>query len=632
MKRREFLGKAGSAASWVAAGSLMQCVRRRQSPKRPNILWIIAEDMSCNFSCYGEKTIQTPNIDKLAGEGVKFEQVFVTCPVCSPSRSALISGMYQTKLGAHNHRSQRNTGSLAGEADYHSSYSAPVKLLPQLLQEAGYYTTLGGKKGQQSNLEGKNLSKSDYNFVWSEDIYNANDWKNRKPEQPFFAQIQLQGGKKRSAKVSNPVNPDDVTLPPYYPDHPVMRQDWARYLNSVLSLDSEIGEIMNRLEKEGIVENTVVFFVTDHGISHLRGKQFLYDEGIKVPLIIRWPGVIEPDSVRRDLVSFVDIAATTLAIAGIKIPDHIDGRDLFAKKYVSREYIAAARDRCDETVECLRCIRTDRYKYIRNYFSDKPHMQHNQYKDNKEITKVMRQLYADSKLDPVQSRIFAAPRPAEELYDLQNDPWETENLAGSSKHQDILNQMREKHVQWMRDTRDMGLIPEPELEELGRKNSNKYFVLHQPENETLVERIREVIELGEKGLSSLNLLIEKLSDESPSVRFRAAYAIGNIGMNSKPAVEKLSVLLNDESGAVRIVSARALCFMGLYDQGLPVLRYELKTNRNHVVRHYAALYCEEMGEQTLPYLQEFISARNNDHYEYVKRICKRLVYNLKNGR
>ncbi|MFG0334430.1 MAG: sulfatase-like hydrolase/transferase, partial [Maioricimonas sp. JB049] len=240
-----------------------------EEAKRPNILWIVVEDASPHIGCYGETTIATPRLDRLAEQGVRFTQAFVTSPVCSPSRSAMVSGMYQTTLGAHHHRSQRITGKGGGNTAYFDSYRVPesIRLIPELFAAAGYYVVNGGR------------AKTDYNFVSRGELYEGKDWAGRDEGQPFFAQIQLRGGKNRAAKVPVPVNPADVTLPAHYPDHPVLREDWARYLNSWIATDREVGEILDRLEEEGIADETAVFFWTDHGISHARGKQFLYDEG-----------------------------------------------------------------------------------------------------------------------------------------------------------------------------------------------------------------------------------------------------------------------------------------------------------------------------------------------------------------
>jgi arylsulfatase A-like enzyme len=533
----------------------------------------------------------------------------------------MVTGMYQTTIGAHHHRS-----SWAG-----SEINLPrhVKLLPGYFKQHGYYTVNGGpkKKVYHTNLKWreKKLGKTDYNFVWDPAIYDDNDWKNRRPGQPFFAQIQLRGGKYRAAPVPNPVDPAKVKLPPYYPDHPVIREDWARYLNSVIYLDTQVGKILQRLEDEGIADNTVVFLWTDHGISHARGKQFLYDEGIHVPLVIRWPGVIKPGTVRGDLISHIDIATASLYMAGISIPDYMQGRPLFGPGYKPREYIFAARDRCDETLDCIRCVRNKRYKYIRNFYPHRSHLQHNRYKDGKQIIKTVRRLFAEGKLDLVQAHVLAPTRPTEELYDLANDPHEISNLAGLPRYETALNQMRCRLKKWILQTGDVGLIPEPELEVLAKKYGTKYDIPQKGENQELVGDILEIIEAGERGRAGVDKLVRAMNDKRPSVRWWAARSLGNLGLEAK-CIETVSVLtqgLKDGSPGVRVEAARALCKMDLESKGLPVLIEELR-NDDQIVRHYAAIALEDIGEKAQPALQALKAARN-DKYEYVRRISNRLV-------
>lgn len=426
---------------------------------RPNIVWMVVDDMSANFSCYGETSIKTPNVDKLASEGTRFRKAFVTAPVCSPCRSALITGMYQTSINAHHHRSGRGIEKIR--------LPEGVVPVPALFKQAGYYTAIGGPlaKGQQ-------LGKTDYNFEWDKAIYDGNDWSGRKPGQPFFMQVQLHGGKYREgAKWTDTVEQtfgsltpaSSVRLPPYYPNDPVIVEDWARYLDAVRYTDLQVGEVMTRLEKEGLLDQTIVIFVTDHGISHARGKQFLYDEGTHVPLIIRGPG-IGRSVTREDLVEHIDIAATSLALAGIELPRRMQGHDLLSSTYQTRDAVFAARDRCDETVEHLRSVRTDSFKYIRNGYPSRPHLQPNAYKDGKPIIKRLRELHEQHQLNELQEKLlFSAVRPREELYDLRSDPYELRNLAGNPEYTTQLEQMRQRLDRWIVETDDHGKEPEPSV-------------------------------------------------------------------------------------------------------------------------------------------------------------------------
>lgn len=429
-----------------------------QQPGRPNIVWIIVDDMSANFSCYGEKLIQTPHVDRMAREGTRFRKAFVTAPVCSPCRSALITGMYQTSIGAHHHRSGRGVEKI--------HLPSGVEPVPVLFQRAGYYTCIGGPLARA-----KGLGKTDYNFEWDPKMYDGNDWAGRKPGQPFFMQVQLHGGKYREGKgwaetakkeLGTLTRPEDVTLPPYYPRDPVLLEDWARYLDACRYTDKQVGDVFARLEKEGILDQTVVFFMTDHGISHARGKQFLYDEGIHVPFVVRGPGIAK-GKVRDDLIEHIDLAATSLALAGIPVPKPMQGRNVLAADYAPRDAIFSARDRCDETVERIRSVRTEQFKYVRNFYPNRPHLQPNRYKDNKAIVKKLRELYAAGKLDAIQEKLLFSPtRPPEELYDLAADPHEVNNLAADPAYRKTLEEMRARLDRWMADTNDRGRAPEPE--------------------------------------------------------------------------------------------------------------------------------------------------------------------------
>ncbi|RMF45258.1 MAG: DUF229 domain-containing protein [Planctomycetota bacterium] len=434
---------------------------RVASAERPNILWFIVDDMSANFGCYGETAIATPAVDALAQRGMKFTRAFVTAPVCSTCRSAFITGMYQTSIGAHHHRS--------GRGEVKLRLPAGVRPIPELFQDAGYYTTCSGWPVREDRL-----GKTDYNFEWDPSMYDGADWGYRQPGQPFFAQIHVPGGKLRGAsldqyeKIARQAEslfgartPDAlVRLPPYYPPHPVIVRDWAAYLDSVRITDHVFGQVIARLEQDGELDNTLVVFMTDHGISHARGKQFLYDEGIHVPLVVAGPG-IAPGTVREDLVEHIDIAALSLAAAGIPVPDWMQARDILAEDYRPREAVFAARDRCDETVDHIRCVRTQRYKYIRNYLPHRPLLQPNAYKDHKAILQALREAGRNNQLDAVQAQLLAPQRPPEELYDLAEDPHEIHNLAQSPEHAKTLESMRKLLTQWEASSGDRGRQPEP---------------------------------------------------------------------------------------------------------------------------------------------------------------------------
>lgn len=446
--------------------ALLALVLGAFAAERPNILWIVVDDMSPNFSCYGETLIQTPNVDRLAREGTKFSNAFVTAPVCSPCRSALITGMYQTTIGAHHHRSGRGVEKI--------HLPEGVTPVPALFQKAGYFTCIGsglpGEGGKKGKSKGGGLGKTDYNFEYDEKMYDSNDWAGRKAGQPFFMQVQLGGGKLRGGSDGNAkqllaraekefgsaTDPEKVTLPPYYPRDPVLLRDWAAFLDAVRFTDAHVGKVIARLEKEGILEQTLVIFMTDHGISHARGKQFLYNEGTHIPLVVRGPGIAK-GKVRDDLVQQIDLAAISLAAAGAPLPPAMQGRDVFAKDYQPRDAVFAARDRCDETVERIRSVRTDRFLYIRNFHPQRPHLQPNAYKDGKTIVQTLRSLHDAGKLDALTEQILFSPtRAPEELYEWTTDRWQVKNLASDPAHKSTLETLRARLDRWIVDTKDHG--------------------------------------------------------------------------------------------------------------------------------------------------------------------------------
>jgi arylsulfatase A-like enzyme len=455
MLSKRFRLLAGLLVSGLLSGVCAADAKEPSNSRRPNIVWIIPDDMSANFSCYGETAIETPNVDKLAGNGVKFTNAYVTAPVCSTCRSAFITGMYQTSIGAHHHRS--------GRGELKIRLPEGIKLVPKLFQEAGYHTSITGWP-----MNGR-LGKTDYNFEWDQSVYDGNDWSKRKNGQPFFAQIQTQGGKLRGKdsagwekvssaaekKFGSRTSNDVVKLPPYYPNHSDIVRDWAAYLDSVRMTDVMVGEVLAKLEAEGVRENTLVLFMTDHGISHARGKQFMYDEGLHVPLVISGLG-IKAGTVRDDVVEHIDITALSLAAAGIEIPEYMQARDILADDYKHRDAVFAARDRCDETVDHMRSVRTKEFKYIRNFLPNRPYLQPCAYKDAKRILIALREAHRAGSLNETQQLVMREVRPKEELYDVNSDPHEINNLADDPAFAGKLKELRGRLETWMEETDDKG--------------------------------------------------------------------------------------------------------------------------------------------------------------------------------
>jgi arylsulfatase A-like enzyme len=434
--------------------------------ERPNILWIVIDDMSANFSCYGETAIATPAVDQLAADGLRFTRAYATSPVCSTFRSAMITGMFQTSIGAHHHRSGRRV--------HRIQLPDGVRPVTEDFKAAGYWTCIGSglpnvdKSG--SPTTSNRVGKTDYNFDWDSKIYDSHDWAERADDQPFFMQVQLHGGKMRGAseakysaltarakaELGTATSTDAVELPPYYPRDPVMLRDWATYLDTVRLTDRHVERVLARLKQEGLMENTLIVFFTDHGISHARGKQFLYDEGAHIPLVIRGPGV-KPGQTRSDLVEHIDVAALSLAAAGIPIPKRMQGRDILAPDYSPKSAVFAARDRCGEVADRIRSVRSDRYLYIRNFYPERPHLMPSQYKDSKLIVQRLRAMHDAGKLSPLaETLLFSPTRPPEELYEYAKDRWQVVNLADNPEHAVALASHRAQLETWITDTGDMG--------------------------------------------------------------------------------------------------------------------------------------------------------------------------------
>lgn len=447
---------------WAQAGDHLE-----NSDNRPNILWLIAEDMSPHLGCYGTD-IKTPSIDQLASEGMRYTRAFTTAPVCSTSRSAFMTGMYQTSIGAHNHRSHRQDG-----------FTLPtgVRVLTDYFRDAGYFAAnVVHITENPKERFFRGTGKTDWNFNIEGKPFDSNRWSDLKNNQPFYAQInfsETHRGKdwdNAHEHIETPADPDSVVFPPYYPDHPITRSVWAQYHNAIMALDRKIGKVIHQLKEDGILENTIVVFMSDHGAAMPRSKQWPYESGLRIPLIIRWPENFPtpenwaPGCVDSRLVASIDISASSLDWAGIDRPLIMQGR-VFLGHHVDpeRNYVFGGRDRGDETVDRIRTVRDTRYRYIRNFMPERPFLQLNRYKEwSYPIIGVMRQLHSEGKLDVVQSSLMNPTRPVEELYDLDNDPFEINNLADDPKHQEKLKELRAALETWIVETNDQGRWIEPE--------------------------------------------------------------------------------------------------------------------------------------------------------------------------
>jgi len=440
----------------------------------PNILWIVGENFKLDLGCYGAQNVHTPNLDRLARDGVRYTKVFATSPVCAPSRSAFMTGYYQTSTDTHNMRSHRD-----------DDFRLPpgVRPLTHWLQDAGYFTANIKTIGDRVVGTGK----LDLNFVNEGPIYQSGDWSQLKAHQPFFAQINTpeaeydiydrkSGAKPRVKWVGEDVNPkiatpENVSPPPYYPDHQITREEWARYLNSVSGMDVRVGWILDQLKKDGLSERTIVVFFADNGRLEARGIHWCYDTGLHVPMIVHWPKTLaappqyQPGTVNEQVISLLDLTATTLNMARIVRPPGMQSRTfLGADADAPRRFAFSARDRIDETVNRIRSVRGSRYHYVRNDMPGQSFSSLNRYKEKCFLVKpLMRELYAAGKLTGPPAELMEPQLPPEQLFDTEHDPHEIHNLAASRKpeHRDALLQMRAALDVWIAEPGDLGQKLEP---------------------------------------------------------------------------------------------------------------------------------------------------------------------------
>ncbi len=394
--------------------------------QRPNILWIVADDLGTDLGCYGEKAVYTPNLDRLAAEGVKYTGFFTVTAVCSPSRSTLVTGMYPVSIGCQNHRTR-----------YKKPLPDDVVPVTWLFRRAGYFTCNGDFRNRDRR------GKQDYNFT-ADSLYDGTDWSQRREGQPFFAQVQIHYPHRPfSHDTLRPVDPAEVTTPPYYPDTALTRKDWALYLETIQLLDREVGKVLQRLDEEGLRDNTIVFFFGDQGRPMVRAKQFLYDPGTHTPLIIRFPAGQKKGTVEDRLVSNVDLAPASLHLAGIPIPAWMQGLDFLDPSVPPRTWVFTMRDRRDETVDRIRAVRTKDFKYIRNFHPELPYTQFNTYKKQAyPVLTLMQIMHREGELTPEQDWFMADHKAPEELYDLKKDPYEVHNVADVPGYADTLQELR----------------------------------------------------------------------------------------------------------------------------------------------------------------------------------------------
>lgn len=611
-------------ARWVVSGLLFlhgALPAGAVAAERPNILWITCEDISPNLGCYGDDNARTPVLDRLASQGVRYSDAYAITGVCAPNRSCLITGMYPSTIGSHDMRST-------------TRLPEHIKCFPEYLRAAGYYCT--------------NNVKTDYNFpvpkgAWDESSGKAH-WRKRPAGRPFFSVFNFtvchesqirqpdQSFFKNTARLTADQrhDPAKAPLPPFHPDTPETRQDWTRYHDLITAMDYQAGEILQQLEEDGLAGETIVFFFSDHGAGMPGCKKWVWESGLHVPLIVRFPEKYRrwapgrPGSVCDRLISFVDFAPTVLSLAGAKIPPHLQGQAfLGAAAAEPRQYVYAIRDRMAERYDTVRTVRDRRYQYIRNYL---PHLSWSQfvsYTEEMPTMKVWRRLAEAGRLNEVQARYFQPTKPIEELYDTAADPHQIRNLAGDPQHQAALRRMRQESIDWMKRTHDLGLLPEYEMHRRAEGRTPYDVALDELSNP--LDRLLAAAQLANRMDPACTAdLIALLKADDAAVRHWGALGLVALGEKAAPAEQPLREALRDDSPNVRIAAAEGLCNLGRVDEALPVLTESLR-HETPFIRLRAVNVLDRLGPAARPALPAIREAAmpNAGHVgEYLTRMVE----------
>ena len=543
---------------------LISCDNRTAN-LQPNILWITCEALSPILGCYGDRVANTPNIDLFAQNAVRFTNAYASAPICTPARSSLITGVYASSMGTHHLRG------VVPKSD-------KIKCFTEFLRERGYYCT--------------NNVKEDYNFITPEEAWDESSdsahWRNRKPEQPFFSvfnfmvthQSQTRYGIEKLNEINSTldekdrINPDDVEIPPYYPDTPIVRNNIASLYTQVHIMDKKFQEIINQLEEDGLRENTIIFFYSDHGTGLPRGKGYLHDTGIKVPLIIEFPEKYKYYSPAKagafsdELVNFIDLPPTVLSLTGIDPPKYMQGNPFLGQyRKNSNDYVISIRDRRDEVLMFSRSIRTDKYHYIRNFLPHRPRMQRNFYSEITPIRQELRRLDNLGLLQSNEDWLMEDSVPVDELYDTETDPHELNNLAQEAEHLEIMELLKRNLFSWMVETKDLGLVPEYEMIEKS-KGGAPYDTFSGNFDPKPILDLVDKIGRGKQHIDSFNFALQS---SNPVYRYWGATGLAALGQNAVESKELLQSTLNDPVPYVRFAASEAICNIGYPRQGVEIL-------------------------------------------------------------
>ena len=561
--------------------SLLSLISSVFADQRPNILWITSEDNGPDLGAYGVDYAHTPALDRLAKKSAIYTHAFATAGVCAPARSTIITGMYPPALGSQHMRSR-------------ASLPKGIKFYSHHLRDAGYYCT--------------NNSKEDYNLVkpkgsWDESGRNAH-WSNAPEGKPFFAVFNFTVSHESKIRLREKSFPhhkiEDASIPPYHPNIPETKRDWAQYHANITKLDAQVAKSLRELKKAGLAENTIVFYYGDHGSGMPRHKRWLWDSGIHIPLLVhipnKWKNLREvaPGKKTDRLVSFVDLGPTALSLAGIDPPKHMHGKAfLGVHSDQPRQYVHAFRGRMDERYDMVRAVRDNRFKYIRNYNPHQIYGQFIAYMFQTDTTRIWKEMYDKGKLNDVQSA-FWRTKPPVEFYDTLKDPHEINNLADSKEHSEHRDRLAGELKRWQNEIRDLGFLPEGEMHE--RRGKLTPYELGRDNNKYPLDEIRESAEIATRANeSNLKEIKDMMKHQDPAIRYWGATGCIVIGKESKSLKSDLMGLLKDTCPDVRTASAHALFSIGHPKEVVPVLE-KILSEKNQFYRLRAMNVLDHMDE------------------------------------
>lgn len=633
MLRNLLLKSKKLAVFLIALTGSISC--KSQNQEKPNVLWITCEDISPYIGSYGFEQAHTPNLDNLAAQGIRYTNAYANAPVCGVARVTLLTGMYAPSIGAHNFRTI-------------TQLPESIPAYPKVLKDAGYYCTNNYKKDYNSSYETDRT-------LWNQSSKIAH-YKNRKQGQPFFSvfnitvthESQLNEDKIKGyvnrgeiPKVSR-INPSDIELPPYHPDVPEVREDWARFHDLITLMDHKVGELLQELKDENLEENTIVFFYSDHGGMLSRSKRYLYNVGTQVPFIVhvpkKWQHLApryKAGSVENKIVRFVDFPKTILSILDVPVPEKMQGTVFLGKNTeVKPDYVHFYRDRMSERYDFNRAVTDGEYYFIQNFVPHRPRGRSTRYGYTVQKNwRANEESFTNGTSNAIQSQFYQPKKPYE-LFNTKIDSWHINNIAEDENSKGKLEELSKELDRWMIDIRDIGLIPEPMFNDLvGEKKKYATIYEYAQSEDYKIKKILPIAKLCAKGsISNKNDFLKFLKDENPIIRYWGAYGIFRIAKEDKKLQKTLKkAILKERIPVNRIMAAQALAISGDKKTAFEYLCKETKNARDGFVFLFglnALQYShtdEFLTKQDWVFFKDKIFTTNDAIDKYGKEYSKRII-------